>query len=614
VQARPAPAGYDGPSTVVQVVYVSKTVTIQGGYTITDWSASNPISYPTTLDAQGNGRVLFITGDISPTVEGVRITGGDAVGLGGHLPWSGDAGGGMYVISATATISNVWVFDNVTLMGTAMEAEGGGGFFIFAKVALDNSRVFSNAARSAGGLSLHYDTSFLHGNTIMSNTAEYGGGLSLHDSQATLDGNVIAFNNANYGGGLHLKEGSPVLERNIVISNQSVSCGGGVYITKFSYARLVNTVIAGNRSQTLGSGLCVGEYSFPSLLHTTIANNGGGDGIGMGVCVGYHSEVVLTNTILVSHTVGVYVTYDSAARLESTLWHGNSTNWSGSDIAHVNDYAGDPAFVNPDEGNYHIGPGSAAIDNGVDAGVLEDIDGNPRPMGDGYDVGADEFRDPALVVVKRAATDVVQAGEPLTYTISVTNTGNVTLTATITDVLPDHVTPAGTLAWTAEIPAPGVWKETVVVTLALGYSGPLTNTVVVTTEEGATGIYTKVIQAEVMSALAVGQVAWPDPVVTGGQLTYTIHVTNTGNVMLTAAVTDVLPGPVSPAGVLTWAGISLAPGEVWNREVAVFVTFGYHGTLTNIVQVITDEGATGYSEISSDVVKYAVYLPLVRRE
>jgi hypothetical protein len=47
--------------------------------------------------------------------------------------------------------------------------------------------------------------------------------------------------------------------------------------------------------------------------------------------------------------------------------------------------------VDPDSGDYHIGPGSAAIDAGVDAGVTTDIDGEARPFGAGYDLGADEW-------------------------------------------------------------------------------------------------------------------------------------------------------------------------------------------------------------------------------
>ena len=76
---------------VTQTVYISKTLAMAGGYTTTNWVEPDPVGNPTMLDAEGQGRVLCITGDISPTIEGLRITGGDATGLGG---WSqNDAGG-----------------------------------------------------------------------------------------------------------------------------------------------------------------------------------------------------------------------------------------------------------------------------------------------------------------------------------------------------------------------------------------------------------------------------------------------------------------------------------------------------------------------------------------
>ncbi len=88
-------------------------------------------------------------------------------------------------------------------------------------------------------------------------------------------------------------------------------------------------------------------------------------------------------------TVGKLFNFQS---LEGTLW-GNDTDWGGAGtiiIGTVNVW-GDPAFVDPDAGDYHLGPGSAAIDAGVNAGVTTDIDGNPRPHGGGFDLGADEY-------------------------------------------------------------------------------------------------------------------------------------------------------------------------------------------------------------------------------
>ena len=42
-------------------------------------------------------------------------------------------------------------------------------------------------------------------------------------------------------------------------------------------------------------------------------------------------------------------------------------------------------------GDYHLTSISAAIDTGTDAGVVIDFDGNRRPRGLGYDIGADEW-------------------------------------------------------------------------------------------------------------------------------------------------------------------------------------------------------------------------------
>jgi uncharacterized repeat protein (TIGR01451 family) len=152
-----------------------------------------------------------------------------------------------------------------------------------------------------------------------------------------------------------------------------------------------------------------------------------------------------------------------------------------------------PAFVDPDAGDYHIRSGSGAIDTGLDAGVTQDIDGDSRPLGAGYDIGADEFPPmPAIDVTKRAYPDPARAGSQLTYVLSVTNTGNVHLHATITDVLPGAVTPGGVLVWTPEPITPqGVWAETVVVTVEEGYSGTLSNKLYVTTEEGVSDAYTE---------------------------------------------------------------------------------------------------------------------------
>jgi uncharacterized repeat protein (TIGR01451 family) len=338
----------------------------------------------------------------------------------------------------------------------------------------------ANTAGQGGGLRLGGSDATVSGNTFSANIANYGGGLEVGwCNNATLNGNIVTGNTANYGGGVRLWESDATLTNNIVADNQTNIVGSGVYV----------------------------QGSSPRLLHNTIARNTGGDG--SGVDATNNSAVELVNTILVGHRIGIYADPGSSAELEVTLWNGNTIDRSGPGIiTHSGDRTDDPAFVDPDNGDYHIGPGSAAIDAGVDAGVSTDIDGDPRPALEGFDIGADEYYNPTLEVVKKADPDPVQPGAPLTYTLYVTNTGNVGLHATVTDTLPFSVTldrtsggtlalPGGTLmlrdgrvavTWTAVITAPGgVWMGTVVATVDEDYRGPLTNLVAVTTTERAMG-------------------------------------------------------------------------------------------------------------------------------
>jgi hypothetical protein len=208
----------------------------------------------------------------------------------------------------------------------------------------------------------------------------------LYSDGVTLNGNIVANNTAN----------------NTIypLCWSDFSVGGGLLLDFNSNATLINNLITDNQlndqANSQGSGLYI-RASSPKLLHNTIARNIGGDGSGIyitdysDVPPVIYSTVRLTNTILVSQTVGVTVTTGTTVTLNSTLWHGNSANWGGvGTINASNNYTGNPAFVNPNSGNYHLGPISAAIDKGVNAGVMSDIDGESRPQGIAPDLGADE--------------------------------------------------------------------------------------------------------------------------------------------------------------------------------------------------------------------------------
>jgi uncharacterized repeat protein (TIGR01451 family) len=639
---------------LAQIAYLSKTLTLQGGWN-TAFTERDAARFPTTLNARGQGRVLYITAPatgagIRPTIEGLHITGGDAAGLRGRH-WrnsSEDVGGGVYVLTATAVISGNQVFGNT--------AELGGGLFLeYSDATLSGSTVSGNVAAGevsqGGGLFLWYSDATISGNTITGNTARgiasdrsWGGGLFLAASDATLSGNIISGNTAagTYdagGGGLFVGDSDATLDGNTITDN-TANYGGGLYLNSGGYlgggdATLINNVIAGNQAHTAGGGLYI-DSSSPRLLHNTIARNTGGDGSGVHVTHAHvdsgdnpPSTVALTNTILAGHAVGIYVDSSDTAFLESTLWNGNTTDWDGEGIIHRNaDTTGDPAFADPGAGDYHVRPGSAAIDAGTDAGVDHDVDGEPRPLGSGYDLGADET---GLVVTQQAYPDRVQPGAPLTYTIRITNVAGVDLHATIADTLPEQISPGrtsagtailpgGVVTWTPVIiPPQQVWTQTVVVTVELGYAGPLVNVVEVTTLEGVTGRHVLTLAPN----LAVSKRAHADTVLPGEQLTCTIAVTNTGNFDLHASITDTLPAHVTagrpaggttvlPGGKLVWTPVVTAPGGVWTETVVFTVAAGYRGPLTNMVWVTTQEGTTGDASVTVGVGRY-IYLPASMR-
>jgi len=364
----------------------------------------------------------------------------------GSQAWTGN-GGGLYLLQSDATLNGNTILDNV---GSTAYVGGGGGLQLYLSTAsLTGNRVLSNTASTVdrgygGGIFVSVSPATLTGNIVRRNKASlttqgHGGGIDLGGSAATLNGNTIAENVAStgpavggYGGGLSIRDGSAVImQRNTIQDNKAgtqqrglggglfvekseltlngsqlisntatldpgmVGSGGGLYAGVGTAFTLTNNVVAGNQANTLGDGLLFsGTSSEPTsgrLLHTTIADNFGS---GQGVSVANVATLVLTNTIIAGHPdVGIWAGTGSTVTLQATLWYGNGTDTDGLgiiDTGTVNVY-GDPAFVDPSTWDYHVISTSAAIDEGVDAGVTVDMDGESRPYGPGYDIGADEY-------------------------------------------------------------------------------------------------------------------------------------------------------------------------------------------------------------------------------
>ena len=103
-------------------------------------------------------------------------------------------------------------------------------------------------------------------------------------------------------------------------------------------------------------------------------------------------------------------------------------------------------FVNAAAGDYHLIPTAAAINAGTSSfAPSTDLDGNPRPIGAGYDIGAYEFRG-ALVTRDYNRNGAVDAADYVVWRKGGTLQNEV--------VTPGSVTPEDYTEWRARFGNP----------------------------------------------------------------------------------------------------------------------------------------------------------------
>ena len=195
------------------------------------------------------------------------------------------------------------------------------------------------------------------------------------------------------------------------------------------------------------------------------------------------------------------------------------------------------------------------------------------------------------------APDPVAAGATLTYTLSYSNSGNVTATGVvISDTVPANTafvsaTAGGTLSgsvvtWSIGALAAGASGS---VQFVVRVASPLPNGTLIThaayaivsNETGSVagpGITTTVMSTPVLTIVSTDA---PDPVTAGATLTYTLSYANTGNADATSIrVTDTIPANTTfvsagsgtlSGSVVTWSIASLAAGASGTVQLAVRV-------------------------------------------
>jgi len=239
-------------------------------------------------------------------------------------------------------------------------------------------------ASGGGGVHVAGGSVVLEDNVIEACTAETrGGGLfiaggSVHMRNNTLEGNV-----AQYGGGLYIDDGRVVLEQNTFLNNAAPPIGGALAIAG-GVVTGVNDVVADNARAGTGVYLSGGHLT---ASHWTVVNNGRyGIIADLGIDI-KNGSATLRKSIIASHTGGLCGA--GAAAQQALFYDVDRPCIAGASC--VNNLFGDPKFVDPSAGDYHIAADSAAVDRGYSLDVFYDMDGDIRPVGAASDIGADEI-------------------------------------------------------------------------------------------------------------------------------------------------------------------------------------------------------------------------------
>lgn len=338
-----------------------------------------------TADDPHRGFYLHSGESLAARIEGFTITGGYVLPV-DEKPF----GGGIWLDHASATVIDCVIRNCEAQLGGAIMAfagdqeifldligcdlvenfastYGGAVYFGLCSAKIEDCRFENNRALNrAGGLYLSTFTNMdMRDSVIRDNAAEAaeGGGIFSYRADVDLERCVIAGNEALQGGGVEFRgkpgEESPLLS-------------------------MTNCLISDNSATVDGGGIDAFRGAEISARFTTVTGNSAAHGAG--IACGESAEVAFSNSIVRGNEAGNEISADDSSRLSSS-YSNMGDGWSGEGNIDL-----DPRFVAGGNGDYLLSEDSPCIDAANPEDPTDrDLEGDERPQGRGYDMGADEF-------------------------------------------------------------------------------------------------------------------------------------------------------------------------------------------------------------------------------